>query len=161
MEVYIKKSMTVDTDLIKGLTLELGSVQKELHQLQAGVGGFPMEIDRLTKEIKLLENKDFSVALDFQVHTTVTDDPKSLETERKRFVKAQEIAQKKIGELKVQNQREIERVKSALNTYKTERLSRHEKEKERIEELLEKEKELIGRLSSYVVLETRPVLQNN
>jgi len=161
MEVFIEKSKLVDMDLIKGLGWELEGVQKELRGLQAGVGGYPMEINRLTNEIKLLEKKDFTVPLDFEVTTEVTDDLERLENERNRFLEAQERAQKKISELKAQNQREIERVKSALNTYKTERLARHEKEKERIEVLLEREKELIGRLSCYVVLETRPVLQNN
>jgi len=161
MEVYIEKSMTVDMDLIKGLRWELEGVQKELGGLRAGIGGYPMEIDRLTNEIQQLENKSFTATVDFEVSTEVSDDPELLENERKRFLKAQEIAQKKIGELKARNLRDILHIKNQLDAYKTERLARHEKEKERIEVLLEREKELIGRLSCYVVLETRPVLQNN
>jgi len=161
MEVFIDKSMTVDRDLIKGLRWELEGIQKELRGLQAGVDGYPMEITRLTNEIQLLENKSFTAPVDFQVSTEVSDDPKLLENERKRFIKAQEIAQQKIGELKARNLRDIIHIKNQLDAYREKRSSRHEKEKERIEVLLEREKELIGRLSCYVVLETRPVLQNN
>jgi len=161
MEVYIEKSKLVDMDLIKGLRWELEGVQKELRGLQAGVGGYPMEIDRLTNEIPLLENKSFTAPIDFEVTTEITDDKKLLENERKRFFEAQKLAQQKIGELKARNLRDILHIKNQLDAYKTERLARHEKEKDRIEELLEKKKELIDRLDGYVVLETRPVLQNN
>jgi len=161
MEVYMEKSKLADMDLVKGLRWELEGIQKELRGLQAGVGGFPMEIDRLTKEIQLLEKKSFTSPIDFQITTEISDDPKLLENERKRFFEAQKSAQQRISELKDQNIREIERVKSALDTYREARFPRHEKEKERIEELLEKEKELIDRLDGYVVLDVQPVLQNN
>jgi len=161
MEIAIEKKNLSDMNLIKGLRWELRAIQEELRGLQAGVGGYPMEIDKLTNEIQLLENKSFTVPLDFEVSTEVTDNLKSLEIERKRFLEAQEIAQQKISELKAQNLREIERVKSQLDVYKTERLSRHEHDKGRIKELSKKEKELTERLNGFVILDTRPVLENN
>ena len=94
------------------------AIQKELRPLQAGIGGYDMEVTRLLNEIQLLESKSFTAPVDFQVSTVVGDDPKLLENERKRFLEAQEIAQQKISELKAQNQREIVRVKSALDTHR-------------------------------------------
>jgi len=124
MEVYIEKSMTVDTDLIKGLRWELEGIQKELRGLQAGVDGYPMGIDRLTNDIKLLESKTFTAPVDFEVTTEVSDDPELLENERKRFIKAQEIAQNKIGELKARNLRDILNVKNELDAWRDKRFSR-------------------------------------
>jgi len=156
MEIAIEKKKLSDMKLVNGLQWEVAAIQKELRQLQAGIDGYPMEMDRLINEIQLLESKDFSVALDYKVSTSVTDDPESLETERKRFVKAQEGAQQKISELKDQNLREIERVQSALDTYRHERFARYEKEKVRIKELLQMEKVAIDRLNDFVILEVRP-----
>lgn len=156
MEIAIEKKKLSDMDLIKGLRWEVEAIQKELRGLQAGIDGYPMEIDRLTKEIQLFENKSFTAPLDFEVCTVVGDDLELLENERKRFLEAQEIAQQKISELKAQNLREIERVKKQLEAYREARFSRYEKEKERIEHLLEMEKVAIDRLNSFVILEVRP-----
>jgi len=161
MEIALEKKNLSDMNLIQAIRWELRAIQTELRGLQAAIGGYPMKIDRLTNEIQLLENKDFSVALDFKVSTEVTDNLKSLEIERKRFLEAQATAQQKISELKAQNQREIERIKSQLDTYKTERLTRHKRDKERIKELLKKEKELTDRLNGFVILDVRPVLNDN
>jgi len=157
MEILIEKSKLADMNLIKGLRWEVEAIQKELRPLQAGIDGYPMQIDRLTNDIKLLENKDFSVALDFQVSTEVTDNPKSLETERKRFIKVQEIAQQQISELKAQNLREIERVKSQMDTYRTERFARHEKEQKRIIELEELLEVVLARMNQFVIIDVRPL----
>jgi len=158
MEILIEKSKLADVGLIKGLRWEVAAIQKELRPLQAGIDGYPMQIDRLTNDIKLLENKDFSVALDFKVHTTVTDAPESLEIERERFQAAQETAQQKISELKAQNQREIERVISALDTYRTERFARYEKDKERIFELQELLRVVQARMNEFLIIDVRPLL---
>jgi len=85
MEIAIEKKNLQDMDLIKGFRWEVQAIQKELRPLQAAIGSYPMHLDRLTNDIKRLEKKDFTVALDFKVHTTVTDAPESLEIERKRF----------------------------------------------------------------------------
>ncbi len=156
MEIAIEKKKLSDMDLIKGLRWEMQAIQKELCPLQAGIGGYPMEIARLLNEIKLLENKSFFAPLDFVVCTVVGDDPELLESERKRFLEAQEIAQQRISELKDQNIREIERVKSQMDAYRQDRFARYEKEKERIEHLLELEKVAIDRLNSFVILEVQP-----
>jgi len=158
MEILIEKSKLADMNLIKGLRWEVNAIQKELRPLQAGIGGYDMEINRLTNEIQLLENKDFSVALDFKVHTTVTDDPESLEIERKRFQATQETAQQEISDLKAENLREIERVISALDTYRTERFARHEKEKERIFELKELLRVVQARMNEFLIIDVRPLL---
>ena len=160
MEIAIEKKNLADMDLIKGLRWEVTAIQKELNGLQAAIGSYPMEIDRLTNEIKLLENKSFTVPLDFVVSREVSDNPEYLETERKRLQEAQEIAQQRISELKAQNQREIERVQSALDIYREERFARHEKEKARIEYLLQMEKEAIDRLSSYVIIDVGLTSEN-
>ena len=152
MKIAIKKSKLADMNLILAIRWDLGAIQKELRGLQAGVDGYPMEINRLINEIQLLENKDFTEPLDFEVTSEVVDSPEHLENERKRFLKAQEIAQQRISEYKAQNQREIERVQSELDAYKTERLSRHKREKDRIKELLKKEKETTEMLNGYVIL---------
>jgi len=156
MEIAIEKKKLSDMDLIKGLRWEVAAIQKELRPLQAGIGGYDMEINRLTKEIQLLESKSFTVPLDFQVSTEVNDNPELSENERIRFIEAQIFAQQQISELKAQNLREIGRVKSQMDAYRQERFSRHEKEKERIEHLLELEKVAIDRLNSFVILEVRP-----
>jgi len=158
MEIAIKKSKLEDMDLIKGLRWEVAAIQKELHPLLAGINGYPMEVDRLTKEIQLLESREFTEPLDFEVTAAVSDDPKHLENERKRFLEAQEIAQQRITEYKTHNQREIDRVKSELDAYREERFAKHEKEKERIKHLLELEKVAIDRANSYVILEVKPIL---
>jgi len=157
MEILIEKSKLADMKLSKGVRWEVEAIQKELRPLQAGIGGYDMEINRLTNEIQLLENKDFSVALDFKVHTTVTDAPESLEIERERFQAAQETAQQKISDLKAENLREIERVKSALNTYRTARFERHEKEKKRIIELEELLEVVLARMNEFVIIDVRPL----
>jgi len=156
MEIAIEKKKLSDMKLINGLQWVVQAIQKELHPLQAGFGGFDMEVTRLLNEIQLLENKSFTAPLDFQVSTSVNDDPELLENERKRFIQAQILAQQQISELKAQNQREIDRVKSALDAYREKRFPRHEKEKERIEELLKMEKVATDRLNDFVILEVRP-----
>ncbi len=155
MEIAIEKKKLSDMDLIKGLRWEVAAIQKELRPLQAGIDGYPMEIDRLTKEIQLLENREFTEPLDFEVTSEVSDDPKHLENERKRFLEAQEIAQQRISEYKAQNQRQIERFQSELDTYRKERFARHEKEKVRIKELLQLEKVAMDRLNDFVILDVR------
>jgi len=125
--------------------------------LQAGIDGYPMEIDRLTNEIELLENREFTEPLDFEVTSEVSDDPKHLENERKRFLEAQEIAQQRISEYKAQNQREIERVKSALDTYRQDRFARHEKEKKKIIELEECLEVVLARMNQFVIIDVRPL----
>jgi len=161
MEILIEKSKLADTNLIKGFRWEVEAIQKELRPLQAGIGGYDMERNRLTNEIQLLENKSFTAPVDFQVSTEVSDDPKLLENERERFLEAQEIAQQKISELKAQNQREIERVKSALDTHRQERFARHETEKKRIIELEELLKVVLARMNQFVILDVRPMLSGN
>jgi len=156
MEIAIEKKKLSDMDLIKGLRWEVAAIQKELRPLQAGIGGYDMEINRLTKEIQLLESKSFTVPLDFQISTEVNDNPELSENERIRFIEAQIFAQQQISELKAQNQRQIECVKGELDAYREKRFSRHEKEKERIEHLLELEKVAIDRLNDFVILEVRP-----
>ncbi len=155
MEIAIEKKKLSDMDLIKGLRWEVAAIQKELRPLQAGIGGYDMEINRLTKEIQLLESKSFTVPLDFQVSTEVNDNPELSENERIRFIEAQIFAQQQISELQAQNLREIGRVKSQMDAYRQERFSRHEKEKERIEHLLELEKVAMDRLNSFVILDVR------
>ena len=93
MEIAIEKKKLSDMDLIKGLRWEVVAIQKELLPLQAGIGGYDMEINRLTKEIQLLESKRFTAPLDFQVSTEVNDNPELLENERIRFIEAQIFAQ--------------------------------------------------------------------
>jgi len=162
MEIaYIDKSKLLDGGKVKDKQRELEAIRKELRGLQAGIDGYPMEISRLTNKIQLLKNKSFTVPLDFEVTTEVTDDPERLEIERNRFLEAQELAQKKISELKAQNLRDIGHVKKELETYKEERQPRHEKGKDRIKELEQKEQELTDELNAYVVVEVRPVLNNN
>jgi len=161
MEILIEKSKLADMGLLEGFRWEVTAIQKELHPLQAGIGGYDMEINRLTNEIQLLEKKSFSVPLDFVVSREVPDNPEYLETERRWLQEAQEIAQKKIGELKAQNQREIERVKSAMDTYRQERFARHEKEKERIKELLQLEKVVMDRMNEFLIIDVRPMLSEN
>jgi len=156
MEIAIEKKKLSDMDLIKGLRWEVAAIQKELRPLQAGIGGYDMEINRLTKEIQLLESKGFTAPLDFQVSTEVNDNPELLENERIRFIEAQIFAQQQISELKAQNLREIGRVKSQMDAYRKERFSRHEKEKERIKHLLELEKVAMDRLNDFVILDVRP-----
>ncbi len=157
MEIAIVKKKLSDMDLIKGLRWEVAAIQKELRPLQAGIGGYDMEINRLTKEIQLLESKSFTAPpLDFQVSTEVNDNPELLENERIRFIEAQIFAQQQISELKAQNLREIGRIKRQMDVYRQERFPRHEKEKERIEELLELEKVATDRLNSFVILDVRP-----
>jgi len=91
-------------------------------------------------------------------NSEVSDDPESLEKERERFLEAQEIAQQRISELKDQNQREIERVISALDTYRTERFARYEKDKERIFELQELLRIVQARMNEFVIIDVRPML---
>jgi len=161
MEIAIEKKKLSDIKklsdmkLINGLQWEAAAIQSELRGLQAAAGVYPMEIDRLTKEIQQLENREFTEPLDFEVTSEVSDDPKHLENERKRFLKAQGVAQQRISEYKAHNQREIERVKSAMDTYREERFARHEKEKVRIKELLQLEKVAIDRLNDFVILDVR------
>jgi len=161
MEIAIEKKKLSDIKklsdmkLINGLQWEAAAIQSELRGLQAAAGVYPMEIDRLTKEIQLLENREFTEPLDFEVTSEVSDDPKHLENERKRFLAAQEIAQQRISEYKAQNQRQIERFQSELDTYREERFARHEKEKVRIKELLQLEKVAIDRLNDFVILDVR------
>lgn len=161
MEILIEKKKLADMNLIKGLRWEVQAIQKELRPLQAGIDGYPMQIDRLTKDIKLLENKDFSVALDFKVHTTVTDAPESLEIERERFQAAQETAQQEITDLKAQNLREIVRVRKQLDTHRQERFARHEKEKKRILELEELLSVVQARMNEFLIIDVRPLLSGN
>ena len=158
MEILIEKSKLADMNLIKGFRWEVEAIQKELRPLQAAIDGYPMEIDRLTNEIKLLQSKTFTAPLDFQVDTMVGDDPTLLENERKRFLEAQEIAQQKISELKAQNQREIARVQSALDTHRQERFARHEKEKKRIIELEELLEVVLARMNQFLIIDVRPML---
>ena len=161
MEIAIEKKNLSDMNLIKGLRWEVGAIQKELRGLQAGIGGYPMEIDRLTNEIEQLENKSFTAPLDFEVTTEVSDNPELLENERKRFLKAQKTAQKKIGELKARNLRDILHIKNQLDAYREKRFSIQEKDKARIKELSQLEKVAMDRLNDFVILDVRPVLQNN
>jgi len=158
MEIAIEKKYLAEVGLIKGYRWEVEAIQKELRPLQAGIDGYPMEIDRLTNEIQLLENREFTEPLDFEVTSEVSDDPKHLENERKRFLEAQEIAQQRISEYKAQNQREIERVQSALDTYRQERFVRHEKEKKRIIELEELLEVVLARMNQFVIIDVRPLL---
>jgi len=157
MEILIEKSKLADMNLIKGLRWEVQAIQKELRPLQAGIGGYDMEIDRLTKEIQLLENREFTEPLDFEVTSEVSDNPKYLENERKRFLEAQEIAQQRIAEYKAQNQREIERVQSALDTHRQERFARHEKEQKRIIELEELLEVVLARMNEFLIIDVRPL----
>jgi len=158
MEILIEKSKLADMNLIKGLRWEVNAIQKELHSLQAGIGGYDMEVKRLLNEIQLLENREFTEPLDFEVTSEVSDNPKYLENERKRFLEAQEIAQKRISEYKAQNQREIERVQSALDTHRQERFARHEKEKKRIIELEELLEVVLARMNQFLIIDVRPML---
>ncbi len=161
MEILIEKSKLADMNLIKGFRWEVEAIQKELRPLQAASGGYDMEVTRLTKEIQLLENREFTEPLDFEVTSEVSDDPKYLENERKRFLEAQEIAQQRISEYKAQNQREIERVKSALNTHRQERFARDEKEKKRIIELEECLEVVLARMNQFLIIDVRPMLSGN
>jgi len=158
MEILIEKKKLADMGLIKGLRWEVQAIQKELRPLQAGIDGYPMQIDRLTNDIKLLKSKTFTAPVDFEVTTEVSDDPESLEKERERFLEAQEISQQKISELKAQNQREIERVISALDTYRTERFARHEKDKERIFELQELLRVVQARMNEFYIIDVSSLL---
>lgn len=157
MEILIEKSKLADMNLIKGFRWEVEAIQKELRPLQAASGGYDMEVTRFLNEIQQLENKSFTAPIDFQIITEVGEDPKLLENERKRFQEAQEIAQQKISELKAQNQREIERFKSALNIHRQERFARDEKEKKRIIELEECLEVVLARMKEFVILDVRPV----
>jgi len=158
MEILIEKSKLADMDLLTGFRWEVQAIQKELRPLQAASGGYDMEVTRLTKEIQLLENREFTEPLDFEVTSEVTDDPKHLENERKRFLEAQEIAQQRISEYKAHNQREIERVKSALDTHRQERFARHEKDKKRMLELEEFLKVVLARMNEFLIIDVRPLL---
>ncbi len=63
MEIAIEKKKLSDIKklsdmkLINGLQWEAAAIQSELRGLQAAAGVYPMEIDRLTKEIQQLENR--------------------------------------------------------------------------------------------------------
>jgi len=161
MDIAIDKANLADMKLIQGLRWEVEAIQKELRPLQAGIDGYPMEINRLTKEIQLLENKSFSVPLDFIVSREVGDNPKEQETELRWLQEAQQLAQQKISELKAQNQREIERVKSALDTHRQECFARNEKEKKRIIELEELLEVVLDRMNQFFIIDVRPMLSGN
>jgi len=161
MEILIEKSKLAEMGLLSGFRWEVQAIQKELRPLQAGIGGYDMEVTRLTNEIQLLESKSFTASVDFAVTTEVSDDPKSLEIERKRFLEAQEIAQQEIAELKAQNQREIARVQSALDTHRKERFARHEKDKKRMLELEECLEVVLARMNEFVIIDVRPMLSEN
>jgi len=157
MEILIEKSKLADMNLIKGFRWEVEAIQKELRPLQAAIDGYPMEVTRLTKEIQQLESKTFTVPLECVLSSEVSDDPELLETERRWLREAQESAQQKISDLKAENQREIDRVKSALDTHRQERFARHEKEKKRIIELEELLKVVLARMNQFLIIDVRPV----